>query len=448
MSRSDRIAKAMSFRKPDLHLLVLGIAAMVFFAIGAARVFRASYDLVPVYTGARCLLHGCNPYDTKQLEQQFFAGGGRPTELPSWEIDVPVYPPSTFLVLSPLALLPFPIARLLWFLLNGCLFVTSAGLILSLCPGPRRWLATTLASFILATSGILLVLGQPAAFSISLVIIGCYLFFRGRFLPLGAFLFMLSLAVKPQIGGLIVVYLLAQRIHWRYAAMALTGALALLLSAGLILRLHPRSSDWTSTLGTNLSSTLSPGGSADPRPANIEAVGDANLQTLTSVFFSNPRIFNAAAYAIFLIFLAALITVVLPVNAGQELHFLALAAVSVLSLTPVYHRFYDTRLLLLTIPAVLIVFQKRRLLGALIAVLTFLAVISVQYRVQAFLLQHGEWQSIVQNKFLLILLLRQQNLELLMLFWLYLFAIVSVRSSSAPETEASPACQPAIPLHG
>ena len=442
----------MKLVKLDLHLLLLGISAIIFFAVGGARVFRASYDLVPVYTGARCLLYGCDPYDTKQLEQQFFAGGGRPTELPSWEIDVPVYPPSTFLVLSPLALLRFPIARLLWFLLNGCLFVTSAGLILSLCPEslrlPERWLATTLGSFILATSGILLVLGQPAAFSISLVIIGCYFFFRGRFLPLGAFLLMLSLAVKPQIGGLIVVYLLAQRIHWRYAALALTGALALLLSAGLILRLHPRSSDWTSTLRANLSATLGPGGSADPRPANIEAVGDANLQTLTSIFFSAPKTFNRAAYAIFIVLLAALITVVLRVNAGQELHFLALAAVTLLSLTPVYHRFYDTRLLLLTIPAVLIVFQKRRLLGSLIAVLTLLAVISVQYRVQAFLLQHAEWQSVLQNKFLLILLLRQQNLELLMLFWLYLFAIVSIRSSNTPEMESSPACQSAMPLHG
>jgi hypothetical protein len=448
MSRPNGIAEAIRFKKPDRHLLVLCVAAILFFAVGAARVFRTSYDLVPVYTGSRCLLHGCNPYDTKQLEQQFFAGGGLPTELPSWEIDMPVYPPSTFLTLSPLALLRFPIARLLWFLLNGCLFVTSAGLILSLCTGPQRWLATTLASFILATSGILLVLGQPAAFSISLVIIGCYLFVRGRFLPLGALLFMLSLAVKPQIGGLIVVFLLAQRIHWRYAAVALTGALALLLSASLILRLHPRSSGWTSTLQANLSSTLSPGGSADPRPANIEAVGDANLQTLTSIFSSSARIFNPAAYAIFIILLAALITVVLRVNAGQELLFLALAAVSVLSLTPVYHRFYDTRLLLLTVPAVLIVFHKRRLLGVLIAVLTFLAVVSVQYRVQVFLLQYGEWQTVLEHKFLFILLLRQQNLELLMLFFLYLFAIVSTRASSAPEMEASPACQSAISLHG
>jgi hypothetical protein len=447
MSRSNRVAEAVSLRKPDLHWLVLGIAAIAFFSAGAAGVFRSSNDLVPVYTGARCLLHGCNPYDTKQLEQQFFAGGGRPMELPSWEIDVPVYPPSTFLVLSPLALLHFPIARLLWFLMNGCLFVTSVGLILSLCPGPPRWPATTLGSFILATSGILLVLGQPATFAISLVIIGCYLFFRDCFLPLGAFLFMLSLAVKPQIGGLVVLYLLVQRIHWRYAALALTGALAILLSAGLILRLHPRSTDWPSTLRANLTATLSPGGSADPRPANIEAVGDPNLQTLTSIFFPGARVFNAVAYAIFLLLLAALIRVILRATEGPELHFLALAAVSVLSLTPVYHRFYDTRLLLLTLPAILIVFQKRRLLGALIAVLTILAVISVQYRVQVVLLQHAQWQRVVQNKFLLIVLLRQQNLELLMLFFLYLLAILSIRPSSSPAMESSPAYQPAIPLH-
>ncbi len=117
----------MKFTKPDLHLLALCISALVLFAVGGARVFHSSNDFVPVYTGARCLLHGCNPYDTSQLEQQFYQAGGHAGELPSWLIDVPVYPPSTFLVLSPLALLPFPAARLLWFLLSGSLLVSAAG---------------------------------------------------------------------------------------------------------------------------------------------------------------------------------------------------------------------------------------------------------------------------------------------------------------------------------
>jgi hypothetical protein len=437
----------MKFTKPDLHLLILCIASVVLFAIGGARVFHASNDFVPVYAGARCLLHGCNPYDPSQLEPEFFQAGGKPSDLPSWQIDVPVYPPSTFLVLSPLALLRFPVARLLWFLLNGCLFVTAAGLILSICPRSHRWLSTTLVSFFLVTAGILLVLGQPAVFAISLVIIGSCLFLRGDLVPLGAFLFLLSLALKPQIGGFLVVYFLVQRIYWRYAASALAGAAVLLLCAGLILGHHPHSAGWASTLRANLSATLSPGGSADPRPANRQAIGDENLQALTSIFVTRAGQFNAAAYAIFLGLFGAGIVGVLRANRGPELHLVALGALSILTLTPVYHRFYDTRLLLLSIPAVVIVFQKRRVLGAVIAVLTVLTTISVQYRVQIFLLQQGKWQNVLGNKFLFILLLRQQNLILLTLFFLYLAAIFSVRFSNAASMESYPVHEPAIPLH-
>jgi len=427
----------MKFSKANLHWLVLGISALIFFAVGGARAFRFSHDFVPVYTGAGCLLHGCNPYDTSQLEQDFFRRGGRVVDLPSWEIDVPVYPPSTFLVLTPLALLRYPLARLFWFLLNGCLFITSAVLVLSLCPRSHRWLATILGSLILATSGILLVLGQPAALAISLVIISCYLFLRSRYLPVAALLLMFSLAVKPQIGGLIALYFLAQKIYWRYASVALAGALMLLLSAGLFLGLRPHSANWTSTLRANLAATLGPGGSADPRPANQVAVGDINLQTLTSIFFAEARTFNLVAYAVFLGLVAVWILVVARSSTSSEIHFLALAALSILSLLPIYHRFYDTRLLLLTLPAVVAVFQRRRFLGALIAILTVLAVISVQYRVQVLLLQHGEWQSILQNKFLFILLLRQQNLELLFLFGLYVAAIPGIRSSNVQEMQSS-----------
>jgi hypothetical protein len=433
----------MKFTKPDLHLLIVCISALVLFAVGAARVTHSSNDFVPVYTGARCLLHGCNPYDTAQLEQQFYQAGGHRDELPSWQIDVPVYPPSTFLALSPLALFPFPAARLLWFLISGCLFVTAAALILSMCRSPHRWLATVLVSFFLATAGILLVLGQPAVFAISLVIIGTCLFLRGRLLALGALLLMLSIAVKPQIGGLIALYLLAQRIHWRYVAVALAGAGAVLLAASLILSRHPGSADWASTLRANLSATLSAGGSADPRPANQQAIGDTNLQTLSSIFFPDAKTFNAAAYVIFLALLAAGVTAVVAADGGKELHFLALGALSVLSLTPVYHRFYDTRLLLLSVPAVLVVFEKRRLLGILIATLTVVAIISVQYRIQIYLLQQGRWQSLLPNKFLFILLLRQQNLELLILYGLYLAAIFSLRFSNA----APAAAQPTYELH-
>ncbi|MEA2261008.1 MAG: hypothetical protein QOJ51_3833 [Acidobacteriaceae bacterium] len=437
----------MKFTKPDLHLLVVCIASLMLFAVGGARVFHASNDFVPVYAGARCLVHGCDPYDTSQLEPEFFQAGGQPSDLPSWQIDVPVYPPSTFLALAPLALLRFPVARLVWFLLNGCLFAIAAGLILSICPPPHRWLATIMVSFFVLTAGILLVLGQPAVFAISLVVIGSCLFLRGRFVPLGAFLFFLSLAVKPQIGGFIVLYFLAQRIYWRYAAVALAGAALLLLCASLVLGHHPRSAGWASTLRANLSATLSPGGSADPRPANPQAIGDENLQALTSIFMAKAGQFNAAAYAIFLALFGAGMLVVLRANRGPELHMVALGALSILTLMPVYHRFYDTRLLLLSVPAVVMVFQRRRVLGTVIAVLTVLTAVSVQYRVQMFLLQQEKWQSVLANKFLFVLLLRHQNLLMLILFLLYLAAIFSLRLSGPAAIDPSPIHEPAIPAH-
>jgi hypothetical protein len=429
----------MKFVKTDLNWLVLFVSALIFFSLGCRNALHHSIDFVPAYTGARCMLHGCNPYDTSQLEQQYFQAGGRADELPGWDHEIPLYPPSTLLALSPLALIPFSMARLLWFLLNGFLFVSAAGLILSLCPRSHRWLATALVSLILASSGILLELGQPSIYAISLLIIGIYLFFRDRLLPFAALLLACSLAVKPQIGGLIALYLFVRGIHRRYAAAALAGALVLLVSAGLILKMRPSSANWTTDMSANISSTIESGFNG-PRPENMQAICNTNLQAITAAFFADTWKFNDAAYAIFLILAAIFIVVVLRAKASPEVNMLSIGAMAALTLTPVYHRFYDTRMLIITVPAIAIVYQQRRLLGALIGALTVLAIISVQSRMQAFLLLHAMWQSILHNKFLFIVLLRQQNLELPILCCLYVFAIYSIRFPNAPaKATASPA---------
>ena len=442
----------MKFTKPDLHLLVLCISALVLLAAGGARVFHSSNDFVPVYTGARCLLHGCNPYDPSQLEQQFYQAGGRDGELPSWDIDVPVYPPSTFLVLSPLALLPFPAARLLWFVLSGCLLVTAAGLILSVSPPPHRWLATVLVSFFLITAGILLVLGQPAVFAISLVVIGSCLFLRDRLLPLVRPCCFCSASGRQAANRRPDRTLFAIQEN----PLALRGRRHGRRGCASSLRMpdaQPSSAECRPGLPLFARICLprwGPGGSADPRPENQQAIGDLNLQTLTSIFFPDAGMFNPVAYVTFLARLLRLdfgSRAVRSRSANESCNFLALGALSILSLMPVYHRFYDTRLLLLSIPAVLIVFQKHRLLGTLIASLTVLAGISVQYRVQTYILQHSQWQDVLAHKVLFILLLRQQNLELLILFSLYLFAISSIRFSSTTKIGSYPVHESAIPLH-
>lgn len=420
-----------------MYWLIFCISACIFLSLAIKRfdAFHAGSDFIPVYTGARCLLHDCNPYEPSQLDQQYFLEGGSVLERPNWANTPPLYPPSTLLALSPLTLFRFPVARLIWVLLNGCLFVTSAAIILFMCPRSHWWLATILVSLILITSGILLALGNPGIFSISLLIMGSYLFLRGRYLPLGALLLVLSLAAKPQMGGLIVLYLLARRIHLRYAVAAMAGALAILLSAGLILSLHPQSADWSSSLKANISAASAPDGVDDPRPVNNKhghAVALINLQAITAVFLREAREYDAAAYAIFLSLLAVMITAIVRTDAHPDIHLISIGALALLSLMPVYHRFYDTRMLLITIPAAVIVYQKRRLLGTVIGALTLLNVVSVQDRVQKFIVNHQMFQSILSHKFLFILLLRQQNLELPLLFCLYMFAIFTIRFSSVP----------------
>ena len=437
----------MKIPSPRLHWLILLIASLLFFWYGGHRAFHDSCDFVPVYTGARCLLHGCNPYDTLQLEEQYLQGGGRTSEHMPWYYEVPLYPPSTFLVLSPLSLLRYPVARLIWFVMNGCLFVTSTVLILSLCPRSHRSLATAFGSIVLVSCTAIVELGQPAAFAISLLVIGYFLFLRGRFLPLAAFLLLLSLAVKPQIGGLIVLYLLVRGIHRHYAAAAIAGAVALLICAGLILRSHPRSADWAASLRANISENVQVGSANDPRPTNKNAVTLVNLQAITSIYLSDEREFNAAAYAVFLALLAVWVVAALRTNAGPEAQFLLIGSLAVLSLLPVYHHVYDGGLLLVSIPAVMIVYQKRHLLGAFIGVLTVLTVNYTQYREQAFLLHHSMWQSVLQNKLLFILLLRQQNLALPILFCLYMAAMFSIRFPSTPADGDSHMLSPGVELH-
>ena len=344
-------------------------------------------------------------------------------------IDVPVYPPSTFLVLTPLTVFHYslgalPLVPFEWlpvghFRCSGFIHMSAVSTL------ARYHSSIPDSGYERNSAG-----GGSTGNSRHRSRDHRQLPFSAWAFPgSGAFLLMLSLAIKPQIGGLLALYFLTQKPYRRYAAVALAGALTLLVCSGLSLRLHPQSANWISTLRANLGATTGPGGSADPRQANQEAIGDTNLQTLTSIFFVEARTFNSIAYAIFLGLLTAWIIAVPWSNASLETHFLSLAALSILSLMPMYHRFYDTRLLLLTVPAVAVIFQKRRILGGFIAVLTVLAVISVQYRVQLLLIQNGSWQRLLHHPLLFILLLRQQNLELLLLFGLYLAAILGVRRS-------------------
>ncbi len=443
----------MRVAKFSLPMLVVGLSALYFLASGVHGALYQSCDFVPVYSGARCLFHGCNPYNLSQMRAEYLSAGGQDQtlqEVGGWEDETELYPPSTFAALAPLGLLPFPAARLLWWIMNGCLFLAAVALVLSLCPQTHRWLAAIFSSFYLFASIGICRQGQASAFAVSTLVVSSVLILRRRYLPLAAVLLMLSLAVKPQIGGLVAIYFLADRAVRRYALLALDGALAFLLIGGFSLQMHPSRSNWVSDMRSNIEASMAPGQINDPA---FPSIGEINIEAVTSVFLPNQSISLAVASCIFLLLLATWATAWLRHNPDSPQPFIALGALLVLSLLPVYHRQGDAVILLLSVPSIVVVLEKRRVLGMFIAGLTPLGSAPITALLNGYLAVHApglrqhllqskyliylvlsraddlpsRFAHLLDNKLLFLLVLRQQNLALLLLACLYIAAAFIIR---------------------
>jgi len=446
------------------RLLVVGFFALFLLASSLHRLDNQGSDFVPVYSGVRCLLHGCNPYSAPQLDRRFLRAGGNEQLVESiggWGVETQLYPPSTFVALAPLGLLSFPSARLAWCLLNYCLFLIAVWLVMRLCPPAPSWITTAFAAVFLFDATALLKLGQASAFAISALVIGSALFMLRRRPLLATCLLILSLAVKPHIGGLVVLYFLAKKLHRRHAAIALIGAAAFLLVGSLILCSRPVSAHWISDLHSSLVTSMAPGtvnDPASPYPSEI------NLLSLTCILFPDPVIARILAFAVFLLLAVAWGLAARRVTADPSSQLVVMGALLVLSLLPVYHRQADATILLLAVPSLVIVFQRGRALGAAMAALTFLGTTHIPGILNAFLFTHAPallhamlcnkyllflvlgsatdlqpgFQHILDNRFAFVLALREQNLDLLLLACLYLVALFRwPAKQNALKTEAA-----------
>ena len=75
-----------------------------------------------------------------------------------------------------------------------------------------------------------------------------------------------------------------------------------------------------------------------------------SLQALLSYFWDDPRFYNLGSYVLTAPLLLVWILVTVHTRATRERAWLAIASITLISLLPVYHRQYDARMLLLTIP--------------------------------------------------------------------------------------------------
>ena len=205
-----------------------------------------------------------------------------------------------------------------------------------------------LIAWMLANSEVIVVLSNPSAFAISLAVIGSWCLLKKRFLWIGMVLFALSLCLKPQDAAPVWCFFLLTGSEFRKRALH-TALITAALSVPALLWVWHQSPHWTAELHSNLGFLSAPGGPADPGPLDPDSEF-VDMQVVFSRIKDVPAFYNTLSYivGIPLLFVWALLAV--GSARKRSTHALSLAAVIPLSLLPVYHHFYDTKLLLLCIP--------------------------------------------------------------------------------------------------
>ncbi len=83
-----------------------------------------------------------------------------------------------------------------------------------------------------------------------------------------------------------------------------------------------------------------------------------DLQTVFSFCWDNARFYNLASIAVCAPLLVLWAIRAVHARATKEANWLGVAAIAALSMLPVYHRLYDAKLILLTIPACALLMAK------------------------------------------------------------------------------------------
>ncbi|HLY40830.1 MAG TPA: glycosyltransferase family 87 protein [Terracidiphilus sp.] len=344
-------------RWDGLYLAILGCAVFLGFGlIEEGAVPRAASDFRFVYNGTRCAIEGIDPYRQDEFLKVYLAEGGSVGSGASQQSYLVmthyIYPP-TSLILAPLAMLPWTAANFVWSMFIAVGFVLAALLIWDIGAEYAPIVSGFLVCCFVISAQTLLVIRNPVGVAISFGMISIWCFFRQRFEWAGVCLLAVSLMLKPHDAALLWLFLLLAGGSYRKRALQ-TLALTAVLSLPLMIWMANISPHWIPELRSNLALLSSHGQVNDPSPTSPGArVPEmmVNLQTVVSVFRNEPAFYNPVTYVVCgsLILIWSWIT-----YRRRDSHakvWFALATIAPLSMLPFYHRMFDAKLLLLTIPA-------------------------------------------------------------------------------------------------
>lgn len=362
-------AKVKRARRDGLLLLLLG--GGIFVLLGAALENSATApaaDFRALYYPARTLLSNSDPYLVSQIEPIYQADSANfPGD--NWKsrqiATQNVYPPTAFTFMFPFSLLSWRPAHFLWIGLTvaGILFVS--GLIWNVGADSAAIPSGALVGLFLLNSELLVISANAAGIVVSLCVAAVCCFLRNRFVLLGVVCLAISLTIKPQETGLVWLYfLLAGGVFRKRAWQTLLATVVISLPA--VLWVSHVSPHWLPEWRFNLAAFSAQGAMNDPGPASSGGHGLAmviSLQSLLSVIRDDPHFYNLGSDLICAPLVLAWGFITLRTRASLPRAWLALASIAALSMLPVYHRQYDSKLLLLTVPACVMLWAEGGLVG-------------------------------------------------------------------------------------
>jgi hypothetical protein len=363
-------------RLDGLYLLILGSVAFVLLGIAMESAAKSPLaDFKALYYPARCLLQHADPYSESEVLRVYRTEGGDSASDTAKNRQIATqnpYLPTVYSFSIPFALLPWGPAHILWLALTFAALIGASFLLWALAADYSPVLAGALAGFLLANSEVLIITGNAAGIVIGLCIVSVWCFVRNRYVFAGILCLAITLAVKPHDTGFVWLYfLLAGGLYRRRALQTLLATVAFSLPG--VVWAFIVSPHWLEEMRTNLAAYSAHGGTNDPSLASGGAHGlgmVVSLQGIFSFFRDDPHFYNPASYLVFGLLLLVWVFVTLRSRATPANLWLALAAISALSMLPVYHRQYDTKLLLLAVPACALLLVERGLTGWLALLVT------------------------------------------------------------------------------
>jgi len=300
-------------------------------------------DLSQNYTASKLWLKGLSPSDPRNFVALWKQETRSHLELT--DIRTHLAPPlGGLVVLAPIAAFPFRIAKILWVIVLVVSFAVSVWAML-LVGGFRRdelrSLAFVAACFALAPFQTGIASGNASILVIGLCAAAIWAASQSSDLTAGL-LFGLACSLKPQIGAFLVLYYLVRR-RWRLFGTAVATTTGLTVGAALYLQL--RGASWLHDYLHNAQGFVTANHIDDFSTANPSRFTLINLQVPFFSITGQSSSANLLAFAVTGLLLCAWLYWVAR-GLEHEFELLALAAISVLALLPVYHRFYDAALLI------------------------------------------------------------------------------------------------------